>query len=177
MKAKTIIAMGDAKFSSSMRGHASTPVAFMRKRLRQYATVINVDEFYTSKLCSSCFHELTPFKNYRCKKKPKMSSVQNYLRSCGYHLCAKPTKPRSQRLLPVHGVRVCNCKQNDCALRRWNRDENSARNMILLAEYAILHNGHRLPPFSRSKAIRKQDMPKAHPLFCQTTGSTDRRPS
>ena len=51
----TVVAFGDAKFSSSSgRGNPSTPTVSLRRKLGQYCKVVDVDEFRTSQRCSSC---------------------------------------------------------------------------------------------------------------------------
>ena len=51
---KTVVAYGDAKFSSSSRGLAPTPTCSLRRHLGTTCTVCDVDEFRTSMLCCEC---------------------------------------------------------------------------------------------------------------------------
>ncbi|DBA96488.1 TPA: hypothetical protein ACH3X1_015372 [Trebouxia sp. C0004] len=51
----TIVAYGDAKFSSSCcKGNPSTPTVSLRRKLGHCCQVYNTDEFRTSKLCCAC---------------------------------------------------------------------------------------------------------------------------
>ncbi|DBA78666.1 TPA: hypothetical protein ACH3X1_008584 [Trebouxia sp. C0004] len=51
----TIVAYGDAKFSSSCcKGNPSTPTVSLRRKLGHCCQVYNTDEFCTSKLCCAC---------------------------------------------------------------------------------------------------------------------------
>ncbi|DBB06983.1 TPA: Magnesium transporter NIPA4 [Trebouxia sp. C0004] len=51
----TIVAYGDAKFSSSCcKGNPSTPTVPLRRKLGHCCQVYNTDEFRTSKLCCAC---------------------------------------------------------------------------------------------------------------------------
>ena len=51
----TVVAYGDAKFSSSCcKGNPSTPTVSLRTKLGQCCQVYDTDEFRTSKLCCAC---------------------------------------------------------------------------------------------------------------------------
>ena len=51
----TVVAYGDAKFSSSCcKGHPSTPTVSLRRKLGYCCQVYDTDEFRTSKLCCAC---------------------------------------------------------------------------------------------------------------------------
>ncbi|DBB04692.1 TPA: hypothetical protein ACH3X1_012746 [Trebouxia sp. C0004] len=51
----TIVAYGDAKFSSSCcKGNPSTPTVSLRRKLGHCCQVYNTDEFRISKLCCAC---------------------------------------------------------------------------------------------------------------------------
>ena len=56
---RTLVAFGNAGFSSTSRGFAPGPVKEFREELRKHCKVIEVDEFRTSQLCSKCSHFLT----------------------------------------------------------------------------------------------------------------------
>ena len=52
---KTVVAYGDAKFSSSCcKGNPSTPTVSLRRKLGHCCQVYDTDEFRTSKLCCAC---------------------------------------------------------------------------------------------------------------------------
>ncbi|DBA75118.1 TPA: hypothetical protein ACH3X1_010440 [Trebouxia sp. C0004] len=51
----TVVAYGDAKFSSSCcKGNPSTPTVSLRRKLGNCCQVYDTDEFHTSKLCCAC---------------------------------------------------------------------------------------------------------------------------
>ncbi len=52
---ETVVAYGDAKFSSSCcKGNPSTPTVSLRRKLGHCCQVYDMDEFRTSKLCCAC---------------------------------------------------------------------------------------------------------------------------
>ncbi len=52
---ETVVAYGDAKFSSSCcKGNPSTPIVSLRRKLGHCCQVYDTDEFRTSKLCCAC---------------------------------------------------------------------------------------------------------------------------
>lgn len=66
----TYVGMGDWKTRSGVRGYPHVPVLAMRRALGQCATLLLVDEYKTSKVCSRCDHELSPYaarQVLRCK--------------------------------------------------------------------------------------------------------------
>src|SRR5436190_16347537 len=57
-KEQVVVAFGGGKFSSSMKGKRGAPVKKLTKKLRKYVTVVKVDEFRTSRVCSNrCLYE------------------------------------------------------------------------------------------------------------------------
>ena len=50
----TVVAYGDAKFSSCSKGTPSTPTVSLRRQLGHCCRVFDTDEFRTSKLCCAC---------------------------------------------------------------------------------------------------------------------------
>ena len=50
---QVVVAYGAGKFQSSVKGKRGAPVKKLMKKLRQYVTVVPVDEFRTSKVCSN----------------------------------------------------------------------------------------------------------------------------
>ncbi|KAK9328755.1 hypothetical protein V1520DRAFT_356600 [Lipomyces starkeyi] len=51
-KEDVVVAYGDGRFGSTMVGKRAAPVKKLRKHLRRYVTVVSVDEYRTSRLCS-----------------------------------------------------------------------------------------------------------------------------
>ena len=57
-KEQVVVAFGGGKFPSSMKGKRGAPVKKLTKKLQKYVTVVHVDEFRTSRVCSNrCLHE------------------------------------------------------------------------------------------------------------------------
>jgi hypothetical protein len=50
-----VVAYGAGQFASSMKGKRGAPVKRFLKHLRRYVTVVLVDEFRTSRVCSKCW--------------------------------------------------------------------------------------------------------------------------
>ena len=91
---------GAAQFPSTASGAPSAPVKAFRDRLQHHpCTIVGVDEYLTSQLCSGCHHQLQHF-----------HGVQEH-----------PIFPGKVR---VWNVKVC--KNADCSHRMWNRDVNAA---------------------------------------------------
>ena len=127
----TIIGFGDwSKKNSIIKRHPSTPTIKLKTEMRKYATVIEIDEFRTSKLCSCC--------NSICK------NVK------GVVINKKNGRKKYQRL-----HQIVRCIKNECA-RCWNRDVNASINIMNLLKCKIL--GKRKPKeFMRCNTLEKGD--------------------
>ncbi|KAG7398765.1 hypothetical protein PHYBOEH_010508 [Phytophthora boehmeriae] len=55
----TCVAYGDWSRRKGIKGHASSPVKGLKQALKKRATVVSMDEFRTSKLCSQCHQTLS----------------------------------------------------------------------------------------------------------------------
>ncbi|KAG6977642.1 hypothetical protein JG688_00000146 [Phytophthora aleatoria] len=84
--------------------------------------MVSMDEFRTSKLCSQCHHTL--------------SSVH-------YLVNTKLTKRKKRK-----GVVLIRNRAEDCGARYWDRNVNTAMNMLELLKSGVLGQG-RLEPFKR----------------------------
>ena len=107
---KNMIGFGDwsAKQDTGFFKGKSTmtaPVKKIRRELRRYATVVRIDEFNTSQVCSTC-HE----------KMKNMVERQIVHDETGCHFPSRK----------VHQV-MC-CKSTQCP-KQWQRDVNASRNM------------------------------------------------
>ncbi|KAK9312154.1 hypothetical protein V1524DRAFT_411040 [Lipomyces starkeyi] len=51
-KEDVVVTYGAGQFGSTMNGKRATPVKKLRKHLRRYVTVVPVDEYRTSRVCS-----------------------------------------------------------------------------------------------------------------------------
>ena len=126
----TVIAFGDAKFSSVSAGNAPGPVRLFRKALERgrYAkAVVSIDEYRTSKVCSWCNH-------YKVKGMMSQRDQEGHRHE-------------------IHGVRVC---PNTLCRIVWNRDLNAALN-ILKIFLAMAWDGRRPDIFRRSRNTSGHD--------------------
>ena len=109
---RTLVGFGDFSIArgSCIKGCTPGPTARMRKELRRRATVLDVDEFRTSKTCNCC----------------KQRAFEHM-----YHTTVDPeTGRRSRRKL--HSV--LHCKTSDCLSMTVNRDVNASRNILELTQ-------------------------------------------
>jgi hypothetical protein len=60
VSARTLMTYGDWSRRRGIKGHAPSPVKGLKQALRKRATVVSMDEFRTSKLCSQCHQMLSP---------------------------------------------------------------------------------------------------------------------
>ena len=78
---QTVVFFGAARFNLSSRGHPSTtPLALIRRELSRFpgVTVIPIDEFRTSQICSKCMTRMggpSPFGSWRLKACPHCRTV------------------------------------------------------------------------------------------------------
>lgn len=103
-----IFAFGAAKFAHNSRGSASSPIWTFRTELSKLCTMVLINEYKTSQLCSTCH--------------------TSYLR---------PGRVKGEKK-SLHGVRVCTL----CRIH-WNRDINSALNMLYLFWFQLARDGNR----------------------------------
>jgi hypothetical protein len=103
---------------AGIKGVPCGPYAKLRKRLEKYAMVFDVDEAYTSKVCSCCH---------------------------GHTLCNMTNKFREQERRKVHGI--LHCINSRCQRKTWDRDVNASKN-ILEIFLATLHGRRRPRVFS-----------------------------
>jgi hypothetical protein len=113
----TIIAFGAAGFSSCSAGHAPAPKTALVKCLSKYYTVIMVDEYLTSQVCSCC--------GERCLEAPK-------------HLQVTVKKPDQRK---PNGSRRSYCKRLDQSKKY--RLLNTER-QYFIAEEECVRNGLRV---------------------------------
>uniref|UniRef100_K3WA73 Cas12f1-like TNB domain-containing protein n=1 Tax=Globisporangium ultimum (strain ATCC 200006 / CBS 805.95 / DAOM BR144) TaxID=431595 RepID=K3WA73_GLOUD len=135
---QTCIAYGNWSRRDGIKGHASSPVKSLQQALAKRAKVVILDEFKTSKLCSTCHRELSPVSylvnpdlDKRRKRAGKIISR--------YH-------SEERKLVECHAV--LRCDQKKCEASYWNRDVNAAINIVNLLKYEIEHGG-RMAAFAR----------------------------
>jgi hypothetical protein len=54
-----VVAFGAAGFNHASKGYGAGPTKALKRNLSRYCTVVNTDEFRSSKLCSDCCAPLT----------------------------------------------------------------------------------------------------------------------
>ena len=108
-----IIVYGDWSISKQMRNFISTPNLGLKRKLAEYLTIYNLDEFRTSLL--------------NCKNEDKNENL--YL----------PDRKKVVRKL--HSVLTCQTEKNRSGCI--NRDENSVNNMIKLVKYYLLNKNEK----------------------------------
>jgi hypothetical protein len=114
---KTLVGFGDfSQQHGLVKKHPTAPIIRLKNELRKYCKVIDIDEYNTSKTCSSCNKEITLYRNriYR-RKKGVLETI------------AKMSDIRS----------VIRCKHNECKLCCMDRDINASKNILglLLKQY------------------------------------------
>ena len=106
---KTLVGFGDFSQQHGLtRGHPTTPILRLKRELRNHFTVVGVDEYNTSKTCSSCNE---PIELYRNRIQRRKWGV------------LEPTT----RMSNIHSV--IRCKHNECSLCCMDRDINASRNI------------------------------------------------
>ena len=114
---KTLVGFGDySQQHGLIKSHPTTPILRLKKELRRYCTVIGIDEYNTSKTCSSCNNEIVLYRNRIQRKK------QGVLEPIA-------------RMSNIHSV--IRCKTNECKLCCMDRDINASKNILglLLNQY------------------------------------------
>lgn len=114
---KTLVGFGDySQQHGLVKSHPTTPILRLKRELRRYCKVVDIDEYKTSKTCSSCNKEIELYRNRIQRKKKgvlepiaKLSNIHNVIR----------------------------CKHNECKLCCMDRDINASKNILglLLNQY------------------------------------------
>ena len=107
---KTLVGFGDFSQQHGLnRGHPTTPILKLKRELRNHCTVVGIDEYNTSKVCSSCNKPIELYRNLIRRKKwgvleakARMSNIYSVIR----------------------------CKHNECSLCCWDRDINASKNIL-----------------------------------------------
>jgi hypothetical protein len=105
-----------------IKGHPSAPVKGFARALQKRVTVVPMDEYKTSKLCSLCHHSLE-----KARLLPTNDDGEFELR-----------KNRN----------VLRCATSACRANFWNRDVNAARNILELLATRLMDLG-RIAVFAR----------------------------
>ncbi|KAG3011624.1 hypothetical protein PC119_g13189 [Phytophthora cactorum] len=108
--------------------------------LRKRATVVSMDEFRPSKLCSQCHQTLSAVRYSVDTKLPKRKK------------CKGVVLVRNRAEVEFEDKKchtVLRCDHENCEARYWDRDVNAAINMVELLKSEVLGRG-RMEPFRRS---------------------------
>ena len=128
----SIVAFGAAGFSSSSRGYASAPVKGLRRELSKRCSVVLVDEFKTSQVCSGCqekFHEHQRFWKLRaCKRCHKLwnrdvNASRNIRDIFMYMHRMGGERPRIFRRRPTNNVTMSDVGQEEVEDEEMDDDE------------------------------------------------------
>jgi hypothetical protein len=114
---KTLVGFGDySQQHGLVKSHPTTPILRLKKELRRYCKVVDIDEYKTSKTCSSCNKEIELYRN-RIQRK-KMGVLEPIAKMTNIHS-------------------VIRCKHNECKLCCMDRDINASKNILglLLNQY------------------------------------------
>jgi hypothetical protein len=153
----TVIVLGDWSTNSHFGHRAPTPNKRLTNLLRKKISVIDVDEYNTSKLCSVCHQELEKpllTKKPRQEKKKELKSRGDKKKPRSI----RPTRPTTNNknelksegeIMEARPWSVRRCINNDCNRTFWNRDTNAALNILHLF-LCLAQNKERPGPFKRS---------------------------
>jgi hypothetical protein len=136
---KTLVGFGDFSQQHGLnRGHPTTPILRLKRELRKYCTVVGVDEYNTSKTCSSCNN---PIELYRNRIQRRKWGV---------------LEPMA-RMSNIHSV--IRCKHNECSLCCMDRDINASKNILglLTNQYRGLARPDCFKPAKMTVIPRKSD--------------------
>ena len=105
---KTLIGFGDySQQHGLVKNHPTTPILKLKKELKRFCDVVDIDEWGTSKTCHKCFERINLYRNKKlCKGKARMSQYHSVIR----------------------------CSSNECKLCCMDRDINASKNILLLLQ-------------------------------------------
>ena len=114
---KTLVGFGDySQQHGLVKSHPTTPILRLKRELHRYCKVVDIDEYKTSKTCSSCNKEIELYNNRIQRKKNGVLETK-------------------AKMSNIHSV--IRCKNNECKLCCWDRDINASKNILglLLCQY------------------------------------------
>lgn len=113
-KQNTLVGFGDySQQHGLVKNHPTTPILKLKKELHRYCKVVEIDEYKTSKVCSSCHEDITLYRNRVYRKKQGI-------------------REEKARMSSVHSV--VRCRHNECSLCCMDRDINASKNILHLLE-------------------------------------------
>ena len=144
---KTCVGLGDwSRRDGFGRGHPSGPVLAFKKELARHVTVVEVDEYCTSKKCSHCFRDLKkvefPFSETRGQRQKRVQTTPLVT-------FADLQTKNQNKTFPCHAI--LRCDPNECG-KVWHRDVNGGIN-ILQITHTIVHGN------PRPEHLRRQARP------------------
>jgi hypothetical protein len=158
---KTLVGYGDfSQQHGLVKSHPTTPILRLKRELRRYCRVIEIDEYNTSKTCSLCNNPIELYRNriFRKKKQTK-SETPSYetKKKRVFETIAKMSEIRS----------VIRCKNNECKLCCLDRDINASKNILglLLRQYRGEERPVCFKPAKIGVIPRKSDK---HPKACDS---------
>jgi len=137
-RSKVLVGFGNWSQQKGLKGGPNAPVKTLRRELRKHATVIKIDEYRTSQVCSSCHYD------------------QKRLENVSY----KEENGEDGGMEEVKCHEVVRCKNEDCSMY-WQRDRNASRNMYELLR-ALVRGEERPLVFRRGQKWPKRK-PKRKP--------------
>ena len=104
----TLVGFGDySQNHGFVKKHPTTPILKLKKELKRFCDVVDIDEWGTSKTCHKCFERISLYRNKKlCKGKARMSEYHSVIR----------------------------CSSNECKLCCMDRDVNASKNILLLLQ-------------------------------------------
>ncbi|KAF1790704.1 hypothetical protein GQ600_25284 [Phytophthora cactorum] len=112
----TCVAYGDWSRRDGIKGHAPSPVKGLKEALQKRATVVSMDEFRTSKLCSQCHQSLSSVQ-YPTPVFPKGVQKPKRRKMKGKGL---PRDWSRAEIKSKHCHVVLRCENVDCEARYWD---------------------------------------------------------
>ncbi|KAG7379676.1 hypothetical protein PHYBOEH_011814 [Phytophthora boehmeriae] len=155
------IAYGDWSKRDGIKGHPSGPVKGFAKALKKRATVLPMDEFRTSKLCSSCHHclkEARLFNKDKKKENDVLPANKRKLSKKELKEIDEANKFKNPQLLTYKIVlkptrNVLRCQNSDCKAKVWGHDVNAARNILGLLWSKLFMGGRGIEAFIRGTQL------------------------
>ncbi|KAK9387002.1 hypothetical protein V1515DRAFT_94729 [Lipomyces mesembrius] len=136
-KEDVVVAYGDGRFGSTMSGKRAAPVKKLGRHLRRYATVVPVDEFRTSRVCS----------RHNGEHRERTGLGEEEDEGGGARAPLELVHIRAQR--DANGAAGASHHSLYCHKCHtvWNRDVNAARNIGWIFWWMRVHGGGRPPRF------------------------------
>ncbi|KAJ8102065.1 hypothetical protein POJ06DRAFT_76308 [Lipomyces tetrasporus] len=132
-----VVAYGDGQFGSAMNGKRAAPVKKMRKHLRWYATVVAVDEYRTSRVCSKHNEQQRDRTGLGDEEDEGGGTCQTAPDLIHIHAQRDANGAKGPSLHPVLFCNKCHTV--------WNRDVNAARNIAWIFWWMRVHGEGRPP--------------------------------